>query len=66
MKVANCIDCGIQIKPWAKRCKPHASKCGSENKVEWANISHKYLNVDDFIELCHRHHAQFDRGIISL
>ena len=29
--------------------------------MEWANISHQYLGVDDFMPLCQSHHIRYDR-----
>ncbi len=55
---------------WVRRHKGSATKCslcGSTAKVEWANISHKYLrDLNDFVELCRLHHVHYDKGWISL
>ncbi len=34
--------------------------CGSTKKVQWANKSNKYIDVDDFISLCHSCHRKYD------
>src|ERR1035437_7726029 len=28
--------------------------------VEWANISHQYIDVNDFMPLCQSHHFRYD------
>lgn len=35
--------------------------CGSDNRVEWANISGKYKrDIKDYKQLCRKCHAKFD------
>lgn len=40
----------------AKKC----SKCGSTKNVQWANVSNKYKNNEDFVELCTSCHKKYD------
>jgi len=52
----------IAIKGKPSKCE----HCGTENakKFEWANIDHKYSrNPDDYIRLCHRCHAKYDKTL---
>ena len=35
-------------------------------RMEWANISHRYLGVYDFMPLCKSHHARYDRIIKNM
>lgn len=54
---------------WIESIKGSPSKCehcGTEDskKFEWANIDHKYSrNPDDYIRLCHRCHAKYDKTL---
>lgn len=34
--------------------------------MEWANISHRYLGVYDFMPLCKSHHNRYDRLVRNL
>ena len=48
---------------WKARGK--ASKCiygCTEGPFQWANISKRYGDIDDYIELCVFHHIEMDRG----
>lgn len=39
------------------------SKCKSEVRVEWANVSHDYRrDLSDWIQLCQKCHNKYDRG----
>jgi transposase len=45
------------IRGKAKKC----SKCGkTDGSIDWANISGKYYDPQDFIELCRKCHRAFD------
>ena len=36
--------------------------CGSENNLDWANVSRNYKrNLEDWIPLCGKCHAEYDR-----
>lgn len=56
----------LHLRVEAKYGKPRlCAECGTTTakRYEWANISGKYLNVDDFCRLCRSCHAKFD-GVI--
>lgn len=33
-----------------------------KGRIEWANISHEYLGVEDFMPLCQSHHFRYDKA----
>jgi|SanBayMetagenome_1026888.scaffolds.fasta_scaffold04289_7 transposase len=42
------------------------SKCGkTEGIIDWANVSGKYYNSQDFIELCRKCHREFDERTLK-
>ena len=43
----------------ADHCIIYLCDTGS-TKFEWANISHEYKDVGDFMPMCQIHHAQYD------
>lgn len=38
------------------------TKCKKICKTEWANISHKYIDIYDFFELCRSCHREYDKN----
>lgn len=47
----------------AKGCK---FGCSSKSRYHWANLTGKYEDPNDYIELCPSHHYEFDSGKITL
>lgn len=58
------------LHSWIKRVfnKPKVcGVCGSEENVDFANISHKYKKeISDWTTLCRKHHIQYDKGLFDL
>ena len=44
----------------AYQCAHADDSCSGQ--MQWANISHEYRDVDDFMPLCRRHHRRYDRS----
>lgn len=59
----------ISLHQWIYRHKGKAEickSCGSNRRVQWANISGEYKrDFNDFVELCSICHALWDRTIIT-
>ena len=52
----------LHLRVEAARGKPHeCSKCGStEGRMEWANLTGNYADVDDYARMCVSCHRNFD------
>ncbi len=48
---ANLDEC--QLSRYGDDCSP---------RLEWANVSGRYIDTDDFMVLCKHHHKLFDKG----
>lgn len=44
----------------AKRCDHADGTC--KGRMQWANISHLYEGIADFMPLCQSHHSRYDRA----
>jgi hypothetical protein len=58
---------GLHIRLWKARgpaadheCQHADGTC--KGPMNWANISHEYRDVDDFMPLCQSHHVRYDNA----
>jgi len=57
---------GLHLRVRKERGPASAQVCAHadetcKGRLEWANISHEYLGVEDFMPLCQSHHVRYDR-----